>query len=95
MRSRSAKTGLWLILAVFLIASAAAMNIYLMEHRPVVARNDQDDRQLCGRVNGPIYCVRITDRDAMIYGALVTSSAIVGIPAILYIVFSSRWRDRL
>jgi hypothetical protein len=44
MRS-SSKIGLWIVLAIVLIGSSAAMNMYLMEHRPVVARMDGDENQ--------------------------------------------------
>lgn len=85
MRS-SGKIGLWIVLAVLLIASSAAMNIYLMGHRPTVDRNDNDENQLCGRVNGPVYCVKLTNSDVKIYSILVTSATIAGLPALLCVM---------
>ena len=93
MRSTK-KIGFWIALAILLIASSVAMNIYLMEHRPVVAQDNKDKNQLCGRVEGPLYCVELTSTDSIIYGILGTSSAVVGIPAILYIIFLFGWRNR-
>jgi hypothetical protein len=74
------------VLGVVFGACAVGSNMYLMEHRPVIDgrfSNTDDPHVLCGRVDGPTYCVRISDRDGAVNTAVVTFAVLFLLPTLI------------
>lgn len=64
-----------------------AVNIYLMENRPVVAVGPRlaaiPSDWLCGRVYSGPYCVEITERDRHLERWSILLLVLLGLPALL------------
>jgi len=89
----------WFItLAVLSAPGAAGLNMYLLDNRPVVPGiTSTADQQnvLCGRVNGPVHCVRISDTDYYINTLLDVTALFTVIPCMLFLAIAWKSDSRL
>lgn len=82
--------------ATAVIVATIGFNLYLMGHRPIVARVIPDTTPggwICQRVFIDSYCVAITRGDQLIYKALVTLMLVFAVPVVLILGFLRQFRS--
>ena len=98
MGLRKTLTPWFVALAILSAAGAAGLNMYLLDNRPVVpGTTSSADQQnvLCGRVNGPVHCVRISDTDNYAVALLNLTVLFTTIPTMLFLAVAWRANNRL
>jgi hypothetical protein len=98
MKLRKTLTPWFVTLAVLSAPGAAGLNMYLLDNRPVVPGTENAADQpnlLCGRVTGPVHCVRISDRDFYINTLLDGTALFTVIPCMLFLAAARRANSRL
>lgn len=101
MGLRKALKPYFMALAVLSLPSAAGFNMFLMSRRPVIAglqTASSNQNILCGRINGQIYCVKITDLDLIINSTLDVLALFTVVPCLIFVAvafFASKVNDGL
>ena len=98
MGLRKTLTPWFVSLAVLSAPGAAGLNMYLLDHRPVVPGTENTASQpnvLCGRVSGPLHCVKITDTESYLSAALDVTALFTVLPSMLFLAVAWKSNSRL